>query len=102
MGKQRVVLEHHSKPAGDRLDPGDIILFDQHSSCVGHLEPGQEAQRGRLAAPARSQQRENFPAFERQGDVVDGHRRIEALGEILESEEAHLVRFPVPRTCWSQ
>lgn len=49
----------------------------------GHLETGDQAQRGGLAAPARAEQREEFPVVDLQRYVADRGHRPKLLDDIL-------------------
>ena len=102
--EQGVVLEHHAEPARHRRHPGHVVALDQHPSLVGSLESRQQTQRRRLAAPARSQQRQQLAALESQGDVVDRNSPVEPLHQPVEAKEgAHRPPSrPVPRTWRSQ
>ena len=47
---ERVGLEHHGEPALRRADVRHIATVDQHLAGGDILEPGDEAQKRRLAA----------------------------------------------------
>src|SRR5215212_7520587 len=93
MGEEGVALEYGVDVAPVRRCVRHILAVQQDPSCAGALEAGDHAQRRRLAAPARAQQREKFPR--RDVQVYAGYRLepAEALGEIYElyvSPSVHL------------
>src|SRR4029077_4804825 len=54
---------------------------------VGLLEAGHETERGRLAAAARAEQREDLAALDLQRHAVDRGRRAEQLADPVEPED---------------
>ena len=75
----RVVLEDEADAALARRRGRDVLAVDHHRAGVRRLEPGDDAQQRRLAAPARAEQRGQRAV----GDV-DAHvaERLE-LAEVL-------------------
>jgi hypothetical protein len=58
-----------------------VDTVNQDRSRVGPLEPGQDAQRRRLSAPAGTEQRDEFSSAQTQGNVADRVYAPEALGQ---------------------
>ena len=99
MGEERVVLEDHAEPSGDRLDPRHVLSVHYHASGIGTLEAGKETQRRGLSASARPEQRQHLAALERERETVHGEHAVESLDQALETQElAHRACLPVPRT----
>ncbi len=69
--EERVVLEHHPEAPGHRRDAGHIVTLDQDPTLIRRLEPGEQPERGRLAAAAGPQQCQQLAALERQRHVID-------------------------------
>ncbi len=72
MRKQRVALEHHRDVPLRRRQVGDVTPRDADAPAVGLLETGDQPQRGRLAAPGRTEQHVERARIERKGNAVDG------------------------------
>jgi hypothetical protein len=90
---ERVGLEHHSDRALVRRDIDaarrveDRAVAERDRSIVGSLEPGDAAQRRRLAAAARAEEDEELALLDLEIEVVDRDRRRlagEPLGETLD------------------
>ena len=93
--KQRVRLEHHGDaPLGGR-HVRDVALVDQDAPFGRHVEPGDHAQGGRLAAARRAEQHDQLAARRGEGDAVDGPGRAVVLGYGFEAEGAHAQRRSV-------
>src|SRR6185503_19245940 len=56
---------------------------------IGAFEPGDQAQRGRLAGARRAEQDEEFAITEGEGQVGNGDRRPEALGYAFHDQLSH-------------
>ncbi len=56
VGKQRVVLKDEAHPAIRRRHVRDVVALNDNASGVRFLEPGNEAESGRLAASAGAQE----------------------------------------------
>jgi hypothetical protein len=63
MGKQRVVLKDHPQPAIVGRLPARRGLIDPNVAPIGLFEPGDQPQRGGLAAARRPEQRKEFAAL---------------------------------------
>ena len=91
--EQRVRLEHHRDVALRRRAVRDILSRDGNASTVGLFEPGNQAQRGRLAAAGRTQQDVERAFVERKRQPVDrphfavGGRPV--LAEIFGNDGRH-------------
>jgi hypothetical protein len=95
VGEERVVLEHDADPAllgrdgaaGTRHD----LSAQGDGARVGALEPGDEAQRGGLAAARRAEQREDLAFRHPEREVVHRGRirRVEAFADPVEEQEIH-------------
>ena len=84
--EQRIRLEDHRDIALRRRQPRDVIVADQDAAVADLLQPGDHAQRRRLAAARRAQQRGQAAGLEAQRHAVDGGRRLGrvALGHRLQ------------------
>ena len=65
----------------DGRDAGDVPAVDQHLAGVGELEPGDDPQRGRLAAAGRAEQRDELARRDLQRHLVKRPGRAEGAGE---------------------
>src|SRR5581483_4392516 len=80
--EQRVVLEHRVHVSLVRRDLGHVDAVEQDLSLVGPLEPGDEPERGGLAASGGREGREELPRRHLQVDPGDGRYVGEPLHEI--------------------
>src|SRR5262249_56360225 len=71
--KQREVLEHD---AAVRSWSADRFAVDGDRAGFGRQEAAKQIKQGRLAAPRRSEQRQEFALCNPQRDVVDGEHRF--------------------------
>ena len=78
---ERVALEHHGDVAVARLQPRDVAIADQHAPAGRQFEPGEDAQRRRLAAARRAEQGQ---------EAWSGTARFEGEGSTLMGAEAFL------------
>src|SRR5690606_18328927 len=83
--EERVVLEHEPDAAPLRRHRDAVaderLPVERNGPAVGRLEAGDAAQRGRLAAPARSEERERLALLDLEREAVDD--RQHAVGELL-------------------
>ena len=87
MREERIGLEDHRHVAPVHRRLGDVRAGDEDAAFVGRLEAGDDAQRRRLAAAARTKQREQLPRGDGEVDAVDGARSaVVALGDSLEPD----------------
>ena len=68
------MLEDEGDVARRRLDLRDVVAADDDRARVGLLEPGDEAQRRRLAGAGRPEQHDELAVGDREIEVVDGGR----------------------------
>src|SRR5256885_38932 len=54
-----------------RLEPNDAPAVDQDVAAIGILEPGEHAQRGRLAAPRRTNQYQELAVGDIEREMID-------------------------------
>ena len=80
-----MLLEHESDVALLGVGAARAVLdepaTDAHLAAIGGGEPGDDAQQRRLAAPARSDEREQLAVGDVEIDVDQGPRRSERLGD---------------------
>src|SRR5205814_3557229 len=84
--ERRVVLEDEADAALLRRVTGDVPLGDVHDTGVGPLESGDDAQQRRLAASARSEQRDQRSRRHLQRDVAEGDEVTEPLRDVLDRD----------------
>ncbi len=85
---ERVALEHHGHVSVAGLDVGDVGAGDGHGARVGHVEPGDHAQRGGLAASRRPEQHEELPVGHVQIQAVHRDDVTKALGDATEDHRS--------------
>ena len=71
--EQAVVLEHHPESPSLRWIGSDVTTFDEDSSAIRLLESCEDAQRCRLAAPARPEQADELTGIDAQRELVQGN-----------------------------
>src|SRR5205823_3193699 len=86
--EQRVALEHRVHGALVRRRRGHVSAIQQDLAGRGLLEPGDEAERRRLAAARGPQEREELAARDIDVDPVDGDDVVEPLYELQQSDVA--------------
>jgi hypothetical protein len=96
VGPDRIGLKHHADAAiarrheyvGGRVEHGGVA--DHDAAAVRALQSGDAAQRRRLSAARRSEQREQLAAFHPQADAVDrlhvGASGGKNLGQVLDCQ----------------
>ncbi len=95
VGPEGVALEHHPDVAAVGRDEhpagrgGHQVLADPHLAAVGPLESGDAAQGGRLAAAARSEQRDQLAILDLQVETPQHGRVLELLAERDEPDACH-------------
>ena len=80
MRKQRITLEHDIERAPFRRQARDVATIEQYFSLIRALQARENTQQGGLAAATRSEQTEEFPCFDAQADIGEGHNLVELLG----------------------
>jgi hypothetical protein len=100
--EQRVALEHRVHRPLVRLAVRDVEVAEVDRTLGRLLEPGDHAQRRRLAAAGGAEQREERPLRHHQPQVVDGDEVAETLADGVEAEVPHVVRtgHQTPSTFW--
>ena len=81
-----VVLEHETHVAALRREPGGIGAGDLDHPRVGLLEPGDDAQQGRLAAAARAEQSGQRPRRNIDGHVLERDEVAETLRHVARGD----------------
>ena len=84
--EERVALEDGVRRPLVRRQLGHVVIVDQDLPGIRLLEPGHHAQRRRLAAAGRAEQREELAAGQFQVQVVDRDQLAEALRHALQRD----------------
>src|SRR5690606_13004535 len=82
--EERVALEDGVGRAAVWRQVGDVGAVDPDPPAARPLEAGDHPQRGRLAAAARPEQREELAAVDREIEAADGRQLAEALRDRLQ------------------
>jgi hypothetical protein len=94
---ERVVLEHHGDVAVHRRQLVDHPVADQDVARADRLEPGDHAERRRLAAARRADQHDEFLVADLEIDVLHGvHHVAVALVQIPDDDLCHDAALPNP------
>ncbi len=88
VGEQGIVLEYHADAAFFNRQVGDVIVAEQHAAAVvGKFQPGNQPQRGGLAAAGRPQQHQRFAGMDFKVDRLQrGCAAAEGLGALKQSD----------------
>ena len=89
VGKQRVGLEHHRGSAPRRGELRHVAAADLDRAGIRALQPGDQPQRGRLAATRRTEQHHQAARFGREADPVDRGLATPALGHFVQPNLRH-------------
>ena len=81
-----VVLEDEADVALLRRERRRVLAGEEDLAGVGRLEPGDDAQQGRLPGAARPEQRRQRAALHLEGDVVDRDEVPEALRDVADGD----------------
>src|SRR6516225_767933 len=92
---ERVVLEHHGDVAVHRRELIDYVAVDRDIAGADGLEPGDHAERRRLAAAGRADKDHEFLVADLQIDVFDGVHAVVELVDPLEDDLSHWL-YPPP------
>ncbi len=84
--EEGVLLEDHVDRPSVGRDRRDVVPLQDDTPHVGLLEAGDHAQRRRLAAAARAEQREELPLADLERHVVHGRDSTEALADAAECD----------------
>src|SRR5450631_4066036 len=79
--EHRVVLEDKADVTRLRRQLGGVDALDLHRSRIRAFQPGDDSQQRRFPAPARTQQRGEFPRTHRQVDSVQRDEVPELLAD---------------------
>jgi hypothetical protein len=72
VGEQGVALEDHTDVALIGRHGGDVLAVQRDRPGGGRLEAGDHPQGSGLAAAARAEERNEFPLFDSQFEILDG------------------------------
>ena len=86
VGVERVALEDHGHVAVLGVDVVDDAVTDGDGPTGDFLEPGHQAQGGRLAAARRAEEHQQLAVRDVQGQVVDRGGVAELLGDAVEAD----------------
>ena len=90
VGEERVVLEHHPDSPSLGGDPAalsrDRLAGDRDPPRIGCLEPGDQAEQGRLAAAGRAEERDDLAAIDAERRRRDSLHVPEASAHALECD----------------
>ena len=89
MREERIALKDHAGVAPVRRKPRDIHAIEQHPTCRGFDEAGDHAQRGGLAASARTEEGNQFAIRDVEREVRDGVGRAVAFSEVFQTDACH-------------
>jgi hypothetical protein len=81
-----VALEHHGDVALSGRKRSDVVLVDDHPARGGRQQAGDDTKEGALAAPAGTEEREEFTLGDVEVDVVQGDRRAECATYLIERD----------------
>src|SRR5690606_40365087 len=85
MRKQGIVLKDGVDLASVWRLAGDILAVEEDATFVRILEAGDHAQRCRLAAARRAQQRDEFAFADGERQIIDsGYAARKGLGDLIE------------------
>jgi hypothetical protein len=84
--EQRVVLEHDADLAAIGRQMRNRLAVDPHVAGGLSQKAGDDFQQCRLAAAARTQQRNQLAGLDVEADVVGGHHVAEAMRDALKRE----------------
>ena len=87
MREQGIALKHHVDGPSMRRHRRDVAAVEHNAALVGHLEPGQQAQQGGLAASRRTEQGEELVAVDVEAQPIDRGDFAKVLGNVLEAHQ---------------
>jgi hypothetical protein len=86
---ERILLEDESDIARRGLETQRLAAIDPHFAFIRPLEPGDDAQGGRLAGPGRAQEHGEFTIGDIEREALDGRDRLEALRHMAQRDVSH-------------
>ncbi len=92
VAEERIVLEHEADAALARIDPEHALSFDPDVARIRPFEPGDDAQKRRLARARGPEQSQELAAVDRQADALQGDEAVEVLGYV-DGIDAHICAF---------
>jgi hypothetical protein len=103
MRKECIALEHHVDRPAVRRRVRVVFALEQDRALVGDFKAGDDSQQRALAAPARTEQRDELALFDDEGNVVHGGNVVESLRHVPRANDAvPVVHRPTSRgTCGS-
>ena len=82
--KQRVVLEDKAHLPIPHIGVGGVKAVQQHRACIGHVQPGDDAQQRGLARARWPEQRHQLTVGDVQVQVVADHGGAKALAQVAD------------------
>ena len=84
--KQRVALEHGAYGPGLRRPFREVLAVQENAAAIRQVEAGDHAQKRRLAATGRAEQREELAGPNREADAIDSREIAKTARDILNLE----------------
>ena len=99
VGKQGVILEYGVHVPLVRRGVGHIPAFQQHPTCIGAFQPGNDAQRGGFSTAGRAEQRDEFPGGRVQRNAPQNGGAVKGFFNVLQLQNglAHAFSFTCKR-----
>ena len=85
--EQRIGLEHHVGRPPIGRHAREILAVEQDVAGIRPLETGDHPQQRGLAAPGRSEQREELAGINVERQPIDGGESAEALGQTIDTQQ---------------
>jgi len=89
---QRVALEHHRDAALGRRQVVGALAIDHDVTGGDGLQPGDQAQQGRLAAARRADEHDELAFGDGQADATDDVDRVERFADVAQDHGGHVRR----------
>ena len=96
--EERVRLEDGVDVALVRRQADDVTVAEEDPALVRLLEAADHAQRRRLAAARRAEQREEAAVLDLEREVVDGDHAVELLRDAFQADVGDGHESPVPQS----
>src|ERR1700722_16576339 len=94
---EREALKHHRGVSRANGNVGDVAAIQQHSSAIGLLYAGDDAQQRRLAGTTGPEQREKLARLGVETRTPQGLDRTELFENVVD-RQLHRIRPLAPRT----